>query len=251
MRYLPPILRGSGPGGRSPGQIVLVVILVAVALIVYTGGGDPASLARGARDLAFLFPALVLSLSVHELAHAYIATTLGDPTARNAGRLTLDPRAHLDPLGTFMLILTVLLGFGIGWAKPVPVNPWRLRVGPRVGMALVAIAGPLSNLLIAFVALQLGDLVAGTGVLPRDLLGLFGALAFMNVALAIFNMIPIPPLDGFRVLVGVVPGPWATGLSQLEPYGPMLLMLLVFMGGGLLRGLIQGVGVPLFRMLGA
>ncbi|HEY3079581.1 MAG TPA: site-2 protease family protein, partial [Chloroflexota bacterium] len=185
---MPPIIR-QGPGG-SPVRLILIALLVLLALIYYSGGGgNPAGLFRAAWSLAFLLPALIISLSFHEFAHAWVASQLGDDTARHQGRLTLDPRAHLDPLGTFMLIITVLLGFGIGWAKPVPINPWRLRIGPRAGMALVAVAGPIANLLIAFVALQLVGLLGGSGI-PRDLLTLLTLLARLNIVLAVFNMLP-------------------------------------------------------------
>jgi Zn-dependent protease len=193
---------------------------------------------------------LIISLSFHEFAHAWIATKLGDDTAWRQGRLTLDPRAHLDPLGTFMLILTVILGFGIGWAKPVPVNPWRLRIGPRAGMAVVAVAGPIANLLIAFVALQVVRPLGGAGV-PEDLLDLLVALASLNVVLAVFNMLPIPPLDGYRVLLGLLPAPAANSFASIEPYGPMILLLVIFMGRGLLAGIINLVGGPLLSVLSA
>src|SRR5262249_40064365 len=107
----------------SPGQILIVVVIVVAVLIMYSGNPAPSGLLLAARDLAFIFAALIFSLSVHELAHAWVAYLLGDTTAKSQGRLTLDPRAHLDPMGTLMLILTVIVGFGIGWARPVPVNP--------------------------------------------------------------------------------------------------------------------------------
>ena len=222
-----------------------------IALIYYSGGGgNPAGLFRAAWSLAFLLPALIISLSFHEFAHAWTASKLGDDTAARQGRLTIDPRAHLDPLGTFMLILTVILGFGIGWAKPVPINPWRLRIGPRTGMAVVAIAGPIANLLIAFVALQI---VGGFGGFrnPSDLLGLLIDLARLNVVLAVFNLLPIPPLDGYRVLLGLLPSPAANSFASIEPYGPMILLMVIFIGRGLLFGIISLFEGPLLRALAA
>ncbi|HEY3079399.1 MAG TPA: site-2 protease family protein, partial [Chloroflexota bacterium] len=210
--------------------------------------GNPAGLFRAAWSLAFLLPALIISLSFHELAHAWTASKLGDDTAARQGRLTIDPRAHLDPLGTFMLILTVILGFGIGWAKPVPVNPWKLRIGPRAGMAVVAIAGPIANLLIAFVALQLLRPLDGAGT-PNEFLSMIGKLASLNIVLAVFNMLPIPPLDGYRVLLGVLPGPAANSFASIEPYGPMILLMVIFIGRGLLFGIINLVGGPLLHAL--
>src|SRR5437867_10916833 len=115
--YYPPMMRRRGFPG-SPGQILIVLVLVLAVLIMYRGSADPSGLARAARDLAFLLPALILSLSVHELAHAWVAYRLGDTTARSQGRLTLDPRAPLDPPGTLMPILTVITRFGIGSARP-------------------------------------------------------------------------------------------------------------------------------------
>lgn len=212
-----------------------------LALIVFRGSGEIGSLFTGAQVLAVLLPLLIVSLSLHEFAHAAVAKLLGDDTAERQGRLTLNPIAHLDPLGTFLLILTIIIGFGIGWAKPVPVNPWRLKAGPRAGMGLVAIAGPIMNLLIAFVAIQVFKYAgAGFGDVAMDILD---RLVRVNIALAIFNMIPIPPLDGFRVLMGVLPDRMAASFAQLEQYGPMLLMLIVFMGQGIL-GRIIGLFYP-------
>ena len=237
-----------GPGGRSPGSIILIVVIVLIALIAYGGGESPGAIFTAARDLAFLFPALIISLSVHELAHAWVAYSLGDDTAKHQGRLTLDPRAHLDPLGTFMLILTVIIGFGIGWAKPVPVNPWRLKIGPRFGMAVVSIAGPLSNIAIAFLAVQAAQALQLPEI-PRDVVGLLVTLAGLNIGLAVFNMLPLPPLDGYRVLLGLLPGPAADSFSRIEPYGPMILLFVVFMGGGFVGGIIRAVSTPLMRAM--
>jgi Zn-dependent protease len=226
----------------------MIALLVALALIAYSGGGSLSGMFRAAWSLAFLFPALIISLSFHEFAHAWSAWKLGDDTAARQGRLTLDPRAHLDPLGTFMLILTVILGFGIGWARPVPVNPWRLRVGPRAGMALVAVGGPIANLLIAFVALQVVGLL-DRPTIPGEALDLLVELARLNVILAVFNMLPIPPLDGYRVLLGLLPAPAANSFASIEPYGPMILLMVIFIGQGLLSGVLGAVGGPIFRTL--
>ncbi|TAK26183.1 MAG: site-2 protease family protein [Chloroflexota bacterium] len=249
MRYLPPILRGSRFGG-SPGQIVILAVIVLVALLMFGGDPSPEGLARSARDLAVLLVAFVASLTLHEYAHASVATLLGDDTARRMGRLTLDPRAHLDPLGTFMMVMTLILGFGLGWARPVPVNAWRLRPGPRVGMAIVAIAGPLMNLVLAFAAIRLSLGLVATGADPV-VKGVLNYFALINVVLAIFNMLPIPPLDGFRVLVGILPEAPARSVAAIEPYGPMILLLVIFMGSGLVGGIIRGVGYPLMRAMGS
>ena len=147
-----------------------------------------------------LLPVVIVSLSLHELAHAYVAWRLGDPTAKEEGRLTLNPIAHLDPLGTLMFALTALLaGVPFGWAKPVPVDPRNFR-RPKEGMALVAVAGPVTNFLLALVALAVLRHVAGLDGRAFNVV----ALAYLvNVILGLFNLIPVPPLDGSRV-VGVL-----------------------------------------------
>lgn len=180
--------------------------------------------------IAILF-ALVIGITIHEFSHAWAADTLGDPTARLLGRLTLNPVAHFDPLGALMILYSVFVGWGFGWGRPVPVNPRYLRHGPRVGMALTSVAGPASNLLIAVVA-------ATPFRLKVPLPGLLGQLmltiVFVNVGLALFNMLPIPPLDGYSVLSGLlstVRAKWAydavTQLDRLQAYGPMLFLLVI------------------------
>lgn len=174
--------------------------------------------------LVAVLVAMLVGLTVHEASHAWVASRLGDDTAKQAGRLTLNPLRHLDPLGALMIFL-----IGFGWAKPVPVSPWRLRHGPRVGMALVAAAGPLSNLLIAVVVALLWRLDV-FGPMP-DWVPLFvGIMVSLNVALLLFNLIPLAPLDGNSVLNGVVGGRVAAALTPLRTYGPMILMGLIFVG---------------------
>lgn len=172
--------------------------------------------------------AILLAITVHEASHAYSAYRLGDKTARALGRVTLNPIAHLDPLGTVMMIWSALSGFGFGWGKPVPINPNNMRgVGPKTGMALSAFAGPAANLVTAgILSLPLRfDLIPSYGLWEFVLI-----LAMVNVFLALFNLIPIPPLDGFSVLMGFLPNREAAALSQLAQYGPLLLLLLVFAG---------------------
>ncbi len=185
---------------------------------------------------------LIIAFTVHECAHAWTANRLGDPTARYMGRLTLNPRPHIDPVG---MILGLIAGFG--WAKPTPVNPRALRYGPVAGMALVSIAGPLSNLGLALIFAAVWRLtgpvlsVFGTGNMwipsPVDLLY---KLVFLNLLLMIFNLIPIPPLDGFSVLRALVPYTWAYRLQRLEPYGPMILI-------GVL--VLDSFGLPILSVL--
>ncbi len=190
---------------------------------------------------AFMFSMLV-GLSFHEFMHAYVADRLGDRTPRSFGRLTLNPRAHLDPVGSLMILFV-----GFGWARPVPVNPFNTR-NPQRSMAMIASAGPLSNLAMAAIAglpIQFGSVpfwhpfVSPTLAsryaqawteTPQDLLGLFlGTVVLLNVLLAVFNLLPLAPLDGFRVAVGLLPRDLSEPLARLEPWGPGILMLLIFM----------------------
>jgi Zn-dependent protease len=177
----------------------------------------------------YLAIALLASLTIHEASHALVAYSLGDATAKSLGRLTLNPIRHLDPLGTIFLVVMAFSGVGIGWAKPVPVNPYNLRGSPKTGMAIVAFAGPMSNMVMAavlFLIAQTVPLTAGSLVANLVEMGFF-----VNVSLAAFNLIPIPPLDGFSVLLGVLPNSPAASLARLAPYGPaMLLLLIVFPG---------------------
>jgi Zn-dependent protease len=174
--------------------------------------------------------ALLLGLTVHEWAHAWTAYRLGDPTAKLMGRLTLNPISHIDPLGAIMLLLA-----GFGWAKPVPVDGY--RVGYR-GMLKVALAGPVSNILLAVVAalaLRVFLLVAGEAGSMAQLVG-NGLITFLfmfinlNLVLAVFNMMPIPPLDGWKVLLGLVPADTAMQMHSYEPYGPMILLVVLLSG---------------------
>ncbi len=182
---------------------------------------------------------LVVAFSVHEFAHAWVAYQLGDPTAKNQGRLTLDPRKHLDVLGSMMV-----LAVGFGWAKPVPVNPYNLRNGPKAGMAMVAVAGPLSNLLLAIIAaipLRSGLIGAyyTSNYLPNPQ-QLFYTFIWLNVVLLVFNLLPIAPLDGFKVVAGLLPYPASESFRKLESAGPLILLLLVFFGGSVFTSLIVG-----------
>ena len=169
---------------------------------------------------------LIIAFTIHECAHAWTANHLGDSTARYMGRLTLDPRPHIDPLGMILGII-----YGIGWAKPTPVNPRSLRYGPVAGMALVSVAGPLSNLGMALVFAALWRLAApvlsvfgANGKLIPTPVDLLQTLVFINLLLLIFNLIPIPPLDGFSVLRALLPRYWAYQLQRIEPYGPLILL---------------------------
>ncbi len=187
---------------------------------------------------------LVLSLTVHEFAHAWSAWRLGDDTAEREGRLTLDPMAHIDPLGTVLvpLLMTLSSGMAFGWAKPVPVNPARFRrdVNMGMGVMLTSVAGPLSNVLLAIAsAVSFGltlrwapDVLVTNPGLRMFLL----KVTVLNVALALFNMLPVPPLDGSRVVEGLLPYRMRGAWEKVLQAGPFLLLGLFFFGGRILQG---------------
>ena len=170
---------------------------------------------------------LLLAIDVHECFHAWVADRLGDPTGRYMGRISLNPIVHLDPLGTIMLLFSAISGRGIGWGKPVPVNPRNLRYGPRIGMGIVSLAGPFANLVTAAIMALPFRLRL---VLPGALSELFGWFVVMNIGLAVFNLIPLPPLDGGHFLPYIFPRASWTFVHQLEQYGPFILILLVMTG---------------------
>ncbi len=179
-----------------------------------------------------LVPAL-FAITLHEVAHGYIAERLGDPTARLLGRLTLNPFKHLDPIGTVALLFV-----GFGWARPVPVNFGNLRK-PKQDMVWVALAGPVTNLVLALLSVLVlkgvgylhGSLPADGGGLVRVLqpLGLMAAFSlYINVILTLFNLLPIPPLDGGRVLIGLLPEKQGDFLARFEAFGFVILIFLIF-----------------------
>lgn len=178
---------------------------------------------------------LLVAITFHEFSHALIADRLGDATAKRSGRLSLNPLVHLDPMGTLMLFLV-----GFGWGKPVPVNPNWLRRGERAGMALVALAGPLSNLTVAgalSLPIRMGMLKWHSPFAyslpfmrwePAFILAdLLGWIIFYNILLAVFNLVPLPPLDGFRVAVGILPRQLSLSFARIERYGPMILIMVI------------------------
>jgi Zn-dependent protease len=174
---------------------------------------------------------LVIAFTLHEFSHALTAFWLGDNTAKDAGRLTINPIAHLDPMGTLLLIFA-----GFGWAKPVPINPYRLRQKSRAGVMLVSLAGPLSNLLLAvtaglFLRFSSLSIYASTsaGFLPT--MGQF-LLQFViiNITLFLFNLIPLAPLDGEKILLFFLPPRIADVFEKIRPYAPMILLAIAFIG---------------------
>jgi Zn-dependent protease len=190
-------------------------------------------------EVLILLVVLIASLTVHEAAHAFAADRLGDSTARQLGRLSLNPAVHVDPIGTLLFpLIAIYTGVPlIGWAKPVPVNTRLLR-HPKRDFALIAAAGPASNLVMAAVAaagLSIARSAAGPGdivggELTDPLLPLFYGFAIINVLLAVFNMIPVPPLDGGNVLIGLLPANSARMVEQLRPYGILILYALMLTG---------------------
>jgi Zn-dependent protease len=201
---------------------------------------------------------MLVGLAFHEFCHAFAANSLGDPTPKRYGRLTLNPKAHLDPLGSVMILFV-----GFGWARPTPVNPYN-TANPQASMVVIAAAGPISNLAIAGLAgipiklglvpffhpfVNPGDAESWAhlwAASPENLIGLFlGTIVLLNVILAVFNFIPIAPLDGFRVVVGLLPPDLSRSVARLEPWGPGLLLLLFFM-----PFLSNGDFNPLFSIMG-
>ncbi len=166
--------------------------------------------------------AVLLAITFHETAHGFVAYRLGDPTAKNEGRLTLNPIAHLDPIGALMMFIA-----GFGWAKPVPVNPFYFNGDRTKGMMLVSVAGPVTNLILSFIAYFI--FVAGNGFGNIPFLNVFlTQMILLNIYLAIFNLIPIPPLDGSKILAGFLPRATAYKyLTTVEQYGFLILMLLI------------------------
>jgi Zn-dependent protease len=206
------------------------------------------------------FAALVLAIILHEVSHGYAALALGDDTAKRMGRLTLNPLVHVDRVGTIIVPALFLLaqaatriggGVFFGWAKPVPIAPWRFR-DPRRGMMLVALAGPAMNFLLVYLALLAAPFLPGRGpaatFLETFLIG--------NLALGTFNLLPIPPLDGGRVAVGLLPEPLARAWARLERAGILIVLVVLFVLPWLLRDLgvafsplewwLQALGEPIY-----
>jgi Zn-dependent protease len=173
-------------------------------------------------NMIFRIPALLIALTIHEYAHARVAVWMGDNTPKMMGRLTLNPVAHLDPLGLIMLWL-----FKFGWAKPVPINPNNFE-NWRKGTLLVAIAGPISNVTMALIAAIIYGILAKTHLLSSGIAMVLSFTYSYNIIFAVFNLIPLPPLDGSKVLMNLLPARHAYMFERIEPYAPFILMALVF-----------------------
>ncbi len=176
-------------------------------------------------SLVIVAAVAIIAITFHEAAHGYVAWKLGDPTAYQQGRVSFNPLRHIDPFGTVVLplILFIASGWILGWAKPVPVNPSRLH-SPRRDMVLVAAAGPGINLALAFLSAVLLAAIGGTNAEPEFLRKLLTFSIYFNVLIGVFNLIPIPPLDGGRIAVGVLPGSLAFPLARVEPYGMWIVI---------------------------
>jgi Zn-dependent protease len=184
---------------------------------------------------------LIIAFSVHEFSHAFIADSFGDDTPRSYGRLTLNPAAHLDLMGTLMLLVA-----GFGWARPVPINPYALRRRSPAAVMWVSLAGPVSNLLLAIIAalpIRFG-LVSGIyqagGMFPT-LSGFLLEFIVINLSLALFNLIPISPLDGEKIAEYLFPPAWSRFMDTIRPYGPIILLALIFV--------LPSFGINLFSMI--
>jgi Zn-dependent protease len=198
---------------------------------------------------------MILSLSVHEWAHAYTAHRLGDDTAQRMGRLTLNPIAHIDLFGTIILPVLLVLSHvpAFGWAKPVPIDPSRFRRGVSMGrgMAITASAGPISNLVLAVASTVLLGVLLRLGVASDGMKALLIEVILLNVVLAVFNLIPVPPLDGSRVVAWILRGRAREGWLQVERFAPILLILILMFGGRLIRRPVDSVVTLLERLLNA
>jgi Zn-dependent protease len=212
--------------------------------------------------ILLMVPIALLSLSVHESAHGYVSYKLGDPTARNLGRITLNPLKHFDVFGFICMVVA-----RVGWAKPVPVNP-RYYKNPRVGMALTAAAGPAANLLLAFFGVFGAELSyrlvlnltlgGGDATLAITVFNFFYYLAISNISLAVFNLIPVPPFDGSRILYVFLPPKQYFGLMKYERYIMIAVLVLFYLGAfdlplslatnGIFNGMVTLVElIPIFR----
>ena len=201
---------------------------------------------------------LVISIAIHEFSHAIVGERLGDPTPRRQGRITLNPLAHLDRVGTLMIVMSSLAGFGIGWGKPVQVNPYNFRTSPQVGMGVVAVAGPISNVILAILGalvFQMAQISTGN-FLAAFLIN----WVIINMALALFNLLPVFPLDGYNVFVAILHTlrqDWSLQLARFwqkqVQYGPLFLVLLLIIDWQFpqISPIKWVLGQPLWAIVGA
>ena len=205
------------------------------------------------RYVATILFTFVVAITVHEFMHAWTASLLGDDTARFLGRISLNPAVHFDPVGAIMFLFIAIGLPGLAWGKPVPVNDSRLRPLGRFGkqgsMAIVAIAGPISNIVLGAIA----ALVLQVARISGQSLGAFDQILWIfmivNFSLAAFNMIPIPPLDGSRILTALLPPSWRPVLAPIERYGIMVLFLILILGRGIGGSIIGAITDPVRNLL--
>lgn len=206
----------------------------------------------------YMLIGLIIGVIFHEYAHAYVAYRMGDTTAKRAGRLTLDPMAHIDPFGTLILpgilFLMSIMGYGffiIGYAKPVPINPFLFRK-PRA-IIWVSLAGAMTNLLIGALFMGLAGLIhnfLGGGTTLERVVYTFIFIAYINLLLCVFNLIPIPPLDGSRIVAYFLPTEAKRAFMSIEPYGFFLILVLVLLFGFLLSDVVGGLANVFFHLFG-
>ena len=236
------IARGLGLGGPGSNPILLIaLVLLVLSFLSGSMFGPLRSLQTDPNAFFGFIIAIVLGITVHEFMHAYAAHRLGDDTARLLGRMSLNPVVHFDIFGTLLLVLA-----GFGYGKPVPVNEARLR--GALASSLVSLAGPLANFAIAAVCaipLRLGT----ADVLGPNYIEILQSVVFFNVVLGIFNLIPIPPLDGSNVVFGLLPPKLQYDLRPYLQYGPILLLILLWFGGRLLQTVVFGPAQVITRTL--
>lgn len=209
---------------------------------------------RTPEQIIAMLVSFVIAITIHEFMHAWTANKLGDPTARNLGRITLNPVEHFDPIG-FMGLALISLGMPfIGWGKPVPVQPGNFRGSwarkRKEGMLLVAAAGPASNVAQALIVAIPIQVMIRSNIGSSAVLELLLTFVHVNLLLAAFNMIPVPPLDGYKILTGILPSFWTPVLRPLEQYGFMILLLFVFVGNRIGGGsILAAMYSPVFNAL--
>ena len=202
-----------------------------VVIVMFLSGGFSSSWFL---NLLYSLPAILIALSFHEFAHAWMANKMGDPTAKNLGRLTLDPVKHLDLMGTICIIL-----FSFGWAKPVPINPRNFRK-PKRDEILVSLAGVFMNLIVAFIATGVYFALLVSGSTNEILLNIIRPIYIINLYIAIFNLIPIPPLDGFHIISALFIRKAGKVVNILHRYGFIILLVLLISGAvSLLLGYVS------------
>jgi Zn-dependent protease len=204
----------------------------------------------------YIIIVILVSLTIHEVSHGFVSYKLGDPTAKMMGRLTLNPIRHLDPIGTIMMISSMIFGAGFGWAKPVPINPNYYKKH-KAGTMLVSIAGPVSNLLLAllsafplaYIYIKYNGVSLGAWDYRMVIYTLSRMFLFTNINLAIFNLIPMPPLDGSKILTGILPTRLYYKLMRYENYGGIIFLLILFAFPNQFSAVLNAVTVPVTTVM--